>query len=122
MIKNQSDITQTEPVLVPAKSIQSCPTLGNPIDCSPPGSSGHAWDSPGKNTGVSFCARLQGIWRKNQKEKGHPLKYPDLENSMDCIVHGVTKSQTWLSSLHYSPQYYDLDKVITERRSLPGFY
>ena len=28
---------------------------------------------------------------------GHPLQYSDLENSMDCIVHGVAKSRTWLS-------------------------
>ena len=28
-----------------AKSLQLCPTLCNPMDCSP-------WDSPGKNTGV----------------------------------------------------------------------
>ena len=34
----------------PAKSRQSCPTLCNPIDGSPPGS--HPWDSPGNNTGV----------------------------------------------------------------------
>ena len=26
--------------------------------------------------------------------KGYPLQYHDLENSMDCVVHGVTKSQT----------------------------
>ena len=26
--------------------------------------------------------------------KGNPLQYSGLENSMDCIVHGVTKSQT----------------------------
>ena len=25
---------------------------------------------------------------------GYPLQYSGLENSMDCIVHGVTKSQT----------------------------
>ena len=30
---------------------QSCPTLCNPVDCSPSGSSVHG-DSPGKNTGV----------------------------------------------------------------------
>ena len=34
-----------------AKSLQSCPTLCNLIDRSPPGSPG-PWDSPGKNTGV----------------------------------------------------------------------
>ena len=33
-----------------AKSRQSCPTLCDPIDGSPPGS--RPWDSPGKNTGV----------------------------------------------------------------------
>ena len=26
--------------------------------------------------------------------KGYPLQYSSLENPMDCIVHGVTKSQT----------------------------
>ena len=44
-----------------AKSLQSCPTLYNPIDCSPPGSSLHG-DSPGKNTGVSCHFLLQGIF------------------------------------------------------------
>ena len=34
-----------------AKSLQSCPTLCNPIDGSPPGFP-RPWDSPGKNTGV----------------------------------------------------------------------
>ena len=40
---------------------QSCLTLCNPIDCSPPGSSVHG-DSPGKNTGVSNLPLLQGIF------------------------------------------------------------
>ena len=26
--------------------------------------------------------------------KGYPLQYSCLKNSMDCVVHGVTKSQT----------------------------
>ena len=30
-----------------------------------------------------------------------PLQYSGLENSMDCIVHGVTKSQTGLSNFHF---------------------
>ena len=34
-----------------AKSLQSCPTLCDPTDGSPPGSP-CPWDSPGKNTGV----------------------------------------------------------------------
>ena len=39
----------------------SCPTLCEPLDCSPPGSSVHG-DSPGKNTGVGCSALLQGIF------------------------------------------------------------
>ena len=38
-----------------AKLRQSCLTLCNPMDCSPPGSSVHG-DSPGKNTRVGCCA------------------------------------------------------------------
>ena len=34
--------------------------------------------------------------------KGNPLQYSGLKNSLDCIVHGVAKSQTWLSSLYFS--------------------
>ena len=33
--------------------------------------------------------------------KSYPFQYPGLENSMDCIVQGVTKSQTWLRDLHF---------------------
>ena len=40
---------------------QLCPTLCDPVDCSPPGSSVHG-DSPGKNTGVGCHALLQGIF------------------------------------------------------------
>ena len=39
---------------------QSCPTLCNPMDFSPPGSSVHG-DSPVKNTGVGCHSLLQGI-------------------------------------------------------------
>ena len=44
-----------------AKSLQLCPTLFDPMDCSPPGSSIHG-NSPGKNTGVGCHALLQGIF------------------------------------------------------------
>ena len=43
------------------KSLQSCLTLCDPTDCSPPGSSVHG-DSPGKNTGVDCHFLLQGIF------------------------------------------------------------
>ena len=40
-------------------------------------------------------------WEDSPGEgKGYPRQYSGLENSMDCIVHGVTKSQTRLSDFH----------------------
>ena len=33
--------------------------------------------------------------------KGYPPQYSDLENSMDCIVHGVAKSRTGLSDFRF---------------------
>ena len=35
--------------------------------------------------------------------KGYPRQYSGLENSMDCIVHGVAKSWTRLSDFHFQP-------------------
>ena len=41
-------------------------------------------------------------WEDSPGEgKGYPLQYSGLENSMDCIVHGVAKSQTRLSDFHF---------------------
>ena len=40
---------------------QSCPTLCNPMDCNPSGSSVHG-DSPGSNTGVTCHVLLQGTF------------------------------------------------------------
>ena len=44
-----------------AKSLQSCPTLCDPMDCSLPGSSS-VWDFPGKNTEAGCHCLLQGIF------------------------------------------------------------
>ena len=56
---------------VPCWVAQSCPTLCGPMDCSPPGSSVHG-DSPGKNTGVSCRALLQGIFPTQGSNPGLP--------------------------------------------------
>ena len=37
-----------------------------------------------------------------EKGTGYPLQLSGLENSMDCTVHEVTKSQTRLSDFHFS--------------------
>jgi len=41
-------------------------------------------------------------WERSPGEgKGYPLQYSNLGNSMDCIVYGVTKSQTQLSAFRF---------------------
>ena len=41
-------------------------------------------------------------WEDSPGEgKGYPLQYSGLENSMEYIVHGVAKSWTRLSDLHF---------------------
>ena len=41
-----------------------------------------------------------------EKGKATPLQYSGLENAMDCVVHGVSKSWTRLSDFHI-PFLYD---------------
>ena len=43
---------------------------------------------------------IPGLGRSPGERKGYPLQYSGLENSMDCIVPGVAKSQTRLTDFH----------------------
>ena len=42
-----------------------------------------------------------GLGRYPGEGTSHPSQYAGLENSMDCIVHGVSESQTRLSDFHF---------------------
>ena len=44
---------------------------------------------------------IPGLGRSPGEGKGYPLQYSGLENSINCIVHGVTESQTRLSDFHF---------------------
>ena len=132
---------------------QSCLTLSDPMDRSPPGSSVHRifqarvleWGAiafsericlqfrwtqfnswvrkihsrrdrlptpvflgfPGGSAGKESACKegdlgsIPGLGRSPEEEKGYPLQYSGLENSVDCIVHGVAKSWTRLSDFHF---------------------
>ena len=67
-----------------AKSLQSCPTLRDAIDGSPPGY--RPWDSPGKNTGVSCHFLLQCMKVKSESEVAQSC--PTLSDPMDCSLPG----------------------------------
>ena len=51
---------------------------------------------------VGDLGSIPGLGRSPGKGKGYPLQYLGLENFMDCIVCGITKSQTWLSDFHFT--------------------
>ena len=60
-------------------------------------------DSAGKESACNAgdLGLILGLRRSPGEGKGYSLQYSGLENSMDCIVHGVTKSQTRLSDFHF---------------------
>ena len=52
---------------------------------------------------VEDLGSIPGLGRSREgkgEQNGYPLQYCGLENSMDCTVHGVTKSRTQPSDFH----------------------
>ena len=50
---------------------------------------------------VGDLGSIPGVGRSTGEGNSYPLQHSGLENSMDCIVHGVTKSWTRLSDFHF---------------------
>ena len=48
-----------------------------------------------------------GLGRSPGEGKGYPFQYSGLENSVDCIIHGVTNSRTSLSDFHFHSHFHD---------------
>ena len=69
---------------------QSCPTLGDPMDCSPPGSSVPG-DSPGKNTGVGCHALLQG--------SSQPRDWAQVSHTIWQIVYSLSHQRNTISGI-----------------------
>ena len=59
--------------------------------------------SAGKETAchVGDPSSIPELGRSTGEGKGYSLQYSGLENSIDCIVHGVAKSQTQLSDFNF---------------------
>ena len=88
-----------------------CLPLPQPLQDSPDGFQSHLGFPCGSTGKESTCnegdlGSIPGLGRSSGEWKGHPLQYSGLENSMDCIVHGVVhgvaKSQTERLSLSLS--------------------
>ena len=77
------------------KSLQSCPTLCDPIDGKPTRLP-RPWDSPGKNTGVGYHFLLQCMKVKSESKVAQSC--PTLSDLMDCSppgnsVHGIFQAR-----------------------------
>ena len=49
---------------------------------------------------VGDLGSIPELGRSPGEGKGYPLQYSGLDNSIDCIVHVVAKSRTWLSDFY----------------------
>ena len=91
---------------------QSCPTLCNPMDCSPSGSSVHG-DFPSKNTGAGCHFLLQGISPPPRVEpRSPPLQADSLPSEPPGKPCGnkstPKKSKSWAGRGKYYKMFYKL--------------
>ena len=103
----------------PLLSTQSCLTLCNPMDSSPPGSSVHG-NSPGKNTGVGCHFLLQCMKVKSESEVAQSCR--TLSDPMDCrppgsSVHGIFQARV----LEWSAIAFSRTQAYYTRKS-PGYH
>ena len=85
---------------------------------------GFPCDSAGKESACNAgdLGPIPGLGRSPGEGNSYPLEYSGLENSMDCMVHGVTKSQTWLIDFHFHFHFpIFLPKTSRGLRSLAGY-
>ena len=81
---------------------QSCTTLFDSMDCSPPGSSVHG-DSPGKTTGVVFHVLLQGIFSTQGLNPGvpqcrwilHHLSHQGSPRTLEWVAYPFSRGASW---------------------------
>ena len=62
---------------------------------------------------------IPGLGRSSGEGKGYQLQYFGMENSMDCTVHGVAKSRTWLINFHFHHELASLDYSSNPQNSTP---
>ena len=87
-------MVHTSHLTATAKSLQSCPTLCDPIDSSH--QAPRPWDSPSKNTGVGCHFLLQCMKVKSESEVAQSC--PTLSDPMDCSlpgssIHGIFQAR-----------------------------
>ena len=82
--------------------LKPCFLCLGPLNNHLPFNRGFPCGSVGKEStcNVGDLGSIPGIGKSPGEGKGYPLQYSGLENFIDCIIHGVTKSWTRLSDFH----------------------
>ena len=78
----------------PAKSLQSCPTLCDPME--QPTRLLHPWDSPGKNTGVGchFLLQFMKVKRESEVTQSCPILSDPMDYSLPgSSIHGIFQAR-----------------------------
>ena len=96
-VGKQSACNTEDPSSIPGSGRSAGERIGYPLQ--------YSWAS----LVAQLVKNLPAMWEKRVRSlgwspgegKGYPLQYSGLENSMDSIVHGVTKSCTQLTDFHF---------------------
>ena len=96
-VGKESACNAGDPSLIPGSGKSTAEGIGYPFQ--------YCWASLVAQL-VKKAAEMQETWIwslswEDPLEKGYRLQYSGLENYMDCVVHGVTKTQTPLSDFHF---------------------
>ena len=115
-----------------AKLFQSCLTILDPRDCSPPGSSFHG-DSPDKNTEVDCYAILHGIFPTKGSNLhllcllhwqvgSFPLAPPEKPDTMNQSLYRGTYLQYREQTIFSVPVNYEVGTVIPSLSAVSATY
>ena len=79
-------------------------------------------DGEESSCNVEDLSLIPGLGRSPGEGEGYPLQYYGLENFMDCIVHGISKSWTQLSDLHTYTHTHTHTHTHTQPMTSPGAF
>ena len=117
MFVKSHDVLHLSKCIATAKSLQSCPTLCDPIDGSPPGSPSLGFSRQEHWSGCHFL--LQCLKVKSESEVAQ--SYPTLSDPMDCSppgssIHGIFQARVleWGAKIS---AYYASIKLILKKQN-----
>ena len=103
-VGKESACNAGDPSSIPWSGIYAGEWIGYPLQ--------NSWASLWLSCTESVCSAgdldsIPQLGRSPGEGKGYPLQHSGLENSMDCIVHGVTKSRTWQRDFQFHTSFYN---------------